>query len=396
MGGRSLRRSTEEIRGLRRSIYMQPKVRKFSASNGGADLLDYLRFLDNHTSLQPINDATDLQLSSDGGTRRGDYRFTSAAFRQIAQIIAPGLSTLLPEISGTINLPESRRLMVDAGRAIQFWNDMVSLRFPLFERYRIIRNDRERTIEGLVGNKHRYLENLALYQEACDTLDNYAPGVTVYAAILVGRRFSVWFRASQPMFSKTIDGETWPFYHGFYFTNGEATGTSVRGTMAMFTPKGVCLGPYRQYGRRVTHTGRDFIRKLGASLADICQVEIPIEILNTGTDRLLSTGLGFVADSSKESRAQRRKKLTHSLRLLGVPNNLAMEAVEMAVFAGRRHNPSSDFTQGLLHQTRQAYASRTLLDLFIPLLWIARKVDLSRREKVEQAAFEIVTGRLLL
>ncbi len=383
--------TTLEARGLKRAIYVKPRVQQFNARQHG-DLAGTLRTMDRNTSVRPVADIDELQLSDDGRTIRDGFSFTFAAFNQAAQILAPGLSKLLPDLSGTVALPDEREQLVDAMQAIHLWNALVDLRFPLFQRHRAIRNDDARTIEGFVGFKHQYLENLALYQEASETLANYQPDVSMYAGLLVGRRFSVWFRSNQPMFSKSVDDKQWPFYHGYYFTNGEATGTSVRGTQAIFTPKGVALGPYRGFGRRVTHTGKDFVQRLGQMLAEVCQHEIPVEALESGAAEMIDRPLGFNCDSNKESRKERSKKLIHSLSLLGVTKNLAGEIVQKGLTEGRNHGLNLPPVQRISH----LYATRTLLDLFVPLLWVARKVDLARREKLEQAAYEMLTGRVLL
>lgn len=387
MGGYVSRAS----QGLRCPLYAKPGRQQFTA-NQSRELAEYLQTLDQRTSVRSLNDVEELHLNENGQTLRDEYRFSSHAFRQAAQIVCPGLSKMLPDISGTVQLKDERDRLVDGRCAVRIWNDLVDLRFPLFERYRIIRNDHDRTIEGFVGQKHQYLENLWLYHEVSDLIAHTHPTVTMYAATMNGRRFSIWFRSSIPMFTLAVDEQLWPFYSGYYFTNGEATGTSVRGTLAVFTPKGVCLGAYRRFGKRVTHIGRDFMSRLGEMFSSVLQGEVPVDKLRAGADALLTRSLGFPLDSNKEQRKERSKKISHSLGLLGVQKNLAVEIVEKALAAGRHHGMDTQSWS----QVNQLYASRTLLDLLVPLLWVARKVDIVRREKLEQAAFEILTGRLLL
>lgn len=379
------------VRGFGVSLYVRPRVIRFQ-QHQAIDLHEHLRTLDNSTSLRSMHSTHELQLQDDGRTQLDQYRFTGAAFRQAAQIMAPGLSKLLPDISGTKELEDDRIQLVDGNCAIRFWNELVDLRFPLFERYRIIRNDEARTIEGFVSQKHQYLENLGMYQEVVEILRCFHPHVSMYAAALIGRRFSVWFRNTYPMFAVEVDGQEWPFHSGYYFTNGEATGMSVRGTLAVYMPKGVCLAPYRKYGQRVTHIGRDFMSRLGEMFSSVIQGEVPVAKLEAGARELLTKSLGFEINWNDEQRKERAKKITHSLGLLGVQRNLAAEAVDLALSAGRYQGLDAQSWA----QVHQLYAGRKSLDLLVPLLWLARKIDMNRREKLEQAAFDILTGRLLL
>lgn len=380
-------------RGVPIAVYTQAKVQRFSARKAG-ELETSLKTMDAVTTLDNVDDPEELQLKDNGETKTGEFRYTRAAFNQVAQLIAPGLSKLMPDISGTVTLPDDRERLVDGAAAVNFWNDLVAARFPLFTGQRLIRNTQERTIEGIVGHKHQYLGNWDLYREVIQTLASYPEhrDVNMYAASLVGRRFSVWFRNDTPMFTKTVDGEPWPFYHGYYFTNGEATGTSVRGTLAVFTRKGTCLGSYKRFGRRVTHTGKDFQSRMAQMVTGLVESEVPVDELAEGGEVLLTRSLGYDATWDDSQRKEQTKKLVHSLSLLGVPKNLAVEIVEAGLTTGRQQGEQHPIT----HDVGRLYATRTLLDLFVPLLWLARKLDLSRREKVEQAAYELLAGRFLL
>lgn len=378
--------------GRRVEVYQRAKLTRFSAKKAG-DLGAALRHLDAVTTLQSAVDPDELQLDEDGKTKDG-YTFTRAAFNQVAQIIAPGLSKFVPDITGTTVLPDDRERLVDGVRAVEFWNELVDLRFALFTNQRIIRNTEERTIEGIVGHKHQFLGNWELYREVVETLAGYDEhrDVAMSAAVLVGRRFSVWFKNPKPLFQRTVDDKTWSFYYGYYFTNGEATGTAVRGTLAVYNRGGSALAAYRKFGRRVTHTGKDFRNRVNMMVTELAEAEFPTAEIATGFDAMVDQSLGFVASWDDAQRKEQVKKLIHSLSLLGVAKNLAAEVVKATLSKGRwqgEHRPP-------ILEVGRLYATRTLLDLFVTLLWFARKLDLSRREKMEQAAYEIQAGRFLL
>lgn len=374
------------------TLYDRPTIQQFSKAQG-VELARQLKELDNTTTIYPISDEAEFQLTGDGRTKSGGYRFTSFAFSQIAQIIAPGLSKLLPDISGSIVLSEDRQFLVDSALSIDFWNRLIDLRFATFRNYRIIRNDKDKLIEGVIGTKHQYLENLALLTAANETLADYRPDVKFFAAVIVGRRMAVWYRSAAPAFVVDVDGQPWPFFVGYYFTNGEATGTSVRGTLAVFSREGLCLGPYKQFGERVTHAGREFYQRLGQMLITVITKEIPVTELRHGAEALLTTTLGFTTDMDKQARRQQHRKLAHSLGIVGIPKKLASDIVKRGLTRGRSLGKANFMP---LQDVGRVYPRRTLLDLWVPVMHAARAVDLSRREILEQAAFEVLLGRIMV
>jgi hypothetical protein len=375
----------------RKDVYVTPKLKTFDPG-GITKLAGVLQKMDRDTTVSHLTDSSELQFDFDAKTVRGGFRFTAAAFSQIAQLVAPGLSKFLPDIAGTTVLSDIKAPLVDAVEAIKLWNHVVDLRFPLFQRYRVIRNIQDGTIEGLVGHKHHYLENLSLYREACESLSIHRPEVQPYAAILVGRRLAVWFRSPAPMFNLDIREKKWSFHHGYYFTNGEATGTAVRGTLTIFSPAGTCLAPFQKYGDKVCHTGKSFNQRLGQMFAKIAETEIPLELIQTGASHMLTKSLGFKSDWDKNQRAARMRKLIHAVMALGVPNAQAKEIAERTMSEGRNRGQDTPISQ----RTHILYASRTLLDLYVPLLWAARQTEIGRREKIEQAAFDVLVGRFLI
>ena len=59
--------------------------------------------------------------------------------------------------------------------AIDIFNQIVDLRFNVFEHFQVLRNDDTHLIDGLVGYKHQYLENTNLFDY--DPSGNYLVSV---------------------------------------------------------------------------------------------------------------------------------------------------------------------------------------------------------------------------
>jgi len=339
------------------------------------------------SSVEPITGTEDLLLDVSGKTRRG-YRYTRAGFLQLTQFLAKGLSNLLADVAGMVHRKDARDRMADAGLAVRTFGEMVKLRYPAISAYRLLVSHQDKLIEGLVGARQQFLNNSELFQMAEQGVMQYRPEVCLHTAAIIGRRMALWYRAKTPIFSVSVDKEVWPFYHGYYFCNGEATGTSVRGTLALFCKHGLCLAPYKVYGDRVMHAGRDFTVRLGALFNKVLTHDFSVAAFRSGIQALDCTLLGFADKDEKERRAQERR-LAHGLTQLGVQKNLAAHAVEMALYVGRAEGavPSP------VHMIDRMFNTRMQLDLLVALMRTARRLDLERREKVEQAAFALLTGK---
>lgn len=385
MSAPRLRTPGEEAR-----LYSPQALLQFGR-NDAELLVRKLREIEDGTELQAIDGPEDLQLDADACLPNG-YRLTSLAFSQISQLIAPGLSSLLPDIVGTTVLPDERASLIDAGLGLTFWNELVTVRWQLFQAHRLIANTVTKQVEGMMGYKHQYLENRVFFEAVQETVERQAPTVKFHAGMLLGRQLALWYRNDTPICTHTINGERWPFFYGYYFTNGEATGTAVRGTLAIYTRAGLCLAPYKPYGARMSHAGRNFYQQLSTMLTVITSKEVPLDTLIQGITGLLETSLGFDRTWDKQHRLQHQRRLVHALGQTGVPQKIASAAVERGLTAGRLLGKATFMP---MHDVSHLYAKRTLLDLFIPLMHIARAVDLTRRERIERTAFAVLMGHIL-
>lgn len=370
-----------------KALYTKPPYHAFRAQQM-AQLEKLLTESERSTTLHPLADTQDLQLSEDGRTRRGNYRYTSHAFQQLTQLLCPGLSKMLPDLSGTIRRGELPSHLYFKGVAQRIFNQVVDLRFPMLAQYRVIRDEHSRLIEGFVGVKHRPLENIDSFRQMRDAIESTAPNAKFHAAVLSGRRLTLWFRNERADFQVTVGTKVTPMHAGYYFSNGEATGSSVRGAFALYTPYGVCLRPFKK-NERVTHIGRDFSRRLNKMFRLVLSDATPLAELQAICQATLPISLGY-ADLDAKAAKERDHKLVRSLGELGIPQRIAVGALTDALQAG------AEATQLQPYQLSIGLASRTIFDLFASLLRLARRLPVNRREKVEQAAYLTLTGKLQL
>jgi hypothetical protein len=368
------------------TLYCRPPLKSFRQGEDKA-LERYLAEVERNTTICPIADPEELVIGPDGTTRRGGYRFTSNSFRHVAQLLAPGLSKFLPDLAGEVLRKDVDEEMLDAHHARDIFNKLAHLRFPALRRCRLLRDEKAKTIDGVVGQKHRSLENLNMLDATRSALESNGSDLRLYAASVASRKLMLWYRACEPMFTRDIHGYPWSFYHGYYFRNSESTGTSVRGGFTVFTKHGSCLTPFTKQSR-VSHIGRDFTKRLSKMFQYILGSEVPRQALATSVDSMTQTSLGYTATDDKERR-KFKASFIKALGSLGLPQRWAGEAFEDTLAIG-----SLDMLgrQPLLLTSRD-YAQRTHFDIFCPLVRMARDLPMAQRERVEQVAYKVLTGK---
>ena len=372
-------------------LFVRVPGRLFSAAQAG-ELDAVLRDSDDSTIVADLSSEDDLLLRENGVTNRG-YRLTRQAFYYVASRLSPGLSRCLADLSGTVPASDGG-LSFAAREAIALWNAAVLARFGRLSMHRLVRNESSRRIDGVIGPKHQYLGNYAFYREVLESLtaSRREYGTSFYAAKLAGGRFSLWFRDAEPAFSVAVDDQLLPFYEGRYFTNGEAAGTAVRGTLAVYTRFGVSLASYAVAGRRLTHRGKKFRAGVSKAIEDIVGIEWDRTRAAEEATASLLQPLGFLATMSSQQLRDRRKSLLHSLSLAGVGRTDAADVLAAALQYGRGYTEQSLPDPGSLPDG----VGRTLFDLFVPLQVFARRSGGVAREQLEMAAYEMLTCRFFM
>lgn len=367
-------------------LYCSPPRQMFQRGQE-QDLLQYLEELDRSTSISPLSCVSELRLRGDGTTEAGGYRLTSNCFRQIAQKVAPGLSTLLPNLVGNTRTAKITDDMVDAQQARHIWNAVLDLRFGLLQAYSLVRDEAARRIDGMVGHKHKCLENSLLLSHVRDMRTELAPDMQFHSAVVLGRRMLLWYRDRSPVCTMRFDGQAWPFYRGVYFCNGETTGTSVRGSSVLFTRKGTCMQPFAR-GGRVNHSGQDFSRRLDRLLHYVFQQTYSAAELQRQLSSLHETSLGLGSLSAKEQKAVMNRFL-YAAGERRVPRQVGLAVWEAALCSGRDIGP---ITQEIRFAAR-VIAQRTRFDLFCSLVDTARRLPPNLREVTEQLAYLLLTSQ---
>lgn len=371
-------------------LYVRSPVKNFGL-NQEAELIRYLTETENMTSTRPIAAADEVKLRDDGRTERHGYRFTSSCFRQLSSLLVPGLSKLLPDLAGMTSHTE-RASAINGHEARTFFNRIVELRFELLRPYQLVKNDRDRIFEGLVGHRHQNIPNSELVRHARDTLLTNTRTQRFHTALVAGRQLYIWLRDVHPCFTINSPhvGEI-RFYSGYYLGNSEIRGTSFRGTSALFTKFGVCMAPYDRFGGRVAHIGRDFTTRLTRVFGEMMTKRPdPVELQEMAS-RLFDTRLDLYATDAKERKAK-EMRIVRAVSELGIPQRLAIDVLTHAMYIG--HTQSS--IPSTIAVPQNVLATRSVFDLFVGALKVSRQLGSLRRESTEQVAYSLLTGRLQL
>jgi hypothetical protein len=372
-----------------RQLYLPPPVSRF----GRADLQGLIDKLTDSvavTQMDGVGSPDTLKLSDDCFTLDGAYRYTSDGFRQISRLLGPGVSRLIPDLTGTRarNIPDD---FLHGPMAINFFNQLINIRFAAFSPYRLVKNTRTQMIDGLIGQTHRSITNLTFFQIVEETLHSVSPRPEFWAGAVIGRRVVTWWRSPTPFLSYRLDSEEWRFHLGFYFRNDEITGAAARASLTMMGKPGVCLAPFRQFGASVKHQGKDFAQRLASEVQRVVSQTPPLDEWRAKIPQVLSQTLGFSTGSNHKARRQRMQAITRYLKRAGVDSTVAQEIIDAALHCGRRVGQRPELLDPV--QEEELFTSRTVVDLLVCLLHLSRRLDIPRREVLEQAAFHLVTGK---
>lgn len=372
----------------RSQLFCRPKAHTF-LTDDVQRLERHLAHTERHTTAHPITDEAELLLDDDNKTQRGGYRYTARSFRQISAHLARGLCNLLLDVSGDLPRAGIGSELLDIRQSRRIFNDMVGLRFGLLGKHRLLRNEQDKTIDGLVSHQHKFLDNRALLDAATDGVLSHKPDVGFYAASVISRRAAFWYRSREPLFKLDVDGRLWPFHYGYYFHNSETIGMSVRGGVVIYTPQGTCMAPMSRESM-VKHIGKDFNARMNRMLQYTLETDLRTDELQEGAMRLLRTPLGY-AGLDQQGRQNYEKRLKYAFRDAGVTRSLSYDYLDDALYVGRNAKRPSRMIRA-----ERLFATRAFFDLFCSVVRLARRLPATQRELSEQAAHKMLTGNFTM
>jgi hypothetical protein len=375
---------------MKNALYVYPESVTYAEGEENA-LVAKLITIDRVTQTPYVGSLAQIQLDHEGRLP-GGYRYTSTAFKQVCGLACPGLHQAVVDLSGIRRTSLQPRYDYSFADAVEVFNKALRIRYQ--ERFdgkiRLIRDVNRHLVEGVMGPKYNYLENRAIYDLSRDAMASSPVKVRFLEAVLEGRRLLLRFVHDRPLFvvatSPGADGEK--FSGGYHISNSEIGGeASVRVTTLLYRHRSAttALGPYPGRGP-LAHTGKDFAIKLKRIFAGALTVNQDGKLLADRMQKLLELPLDL--GQGEKEREERLDDLSLLLHRQNVPRGLARRMVLATVSYG------SEPSRQLPRAPDRPRHGRTWFDLYNTLTRESRGLDMTVMEAVEQAAFQILLGRV--
>lgn len=372
-------------------LFTDPPLASYTAAQEGA-FVAAMTEQDRHTVVVPLDQPEQLLLTPDCRTQKGGFRLGGTAFRQLCRAACPGLSNVVADVAGLRRQrDEADRARFSLADALMVLNTVVRRRFRTdLDGMQAVRDTRTGVIDGLVGRTYRRLPNLELYQRCAEVLRTYRVPVAFHGANLYGRYVVLHYQAPAPLFAVAGPGGPDAHHAGLYYSNSETGDGSVRAaaTLVRAASATKALGHFGRAGRLI-HAGKDFARRFEQLLNRAAESRPEPARLRAGAEALLARPLGF--GGTEDADEKRFVDLAQTLQVKGLSAGLAKRAVRAALVQGSFDRATAD-----ARYARPAWAGRTAYDLYNALTRVACGLPITVRERVEQMAYALLTGRLTL
>jgi len=356
-----------------------PQGNAFSANQAEA-FYDHVAHINSVTFNATIEELQDIRLSPAGRLAIDNSKLSLLAAKQLCQYLAAGLWTYVADVSGIVRKPGRVDQMLDPALAIAVINKTLELRFLLdggLRRRQLVKNTATNVVDGIVGNKYRFLPHSRLYELAEEFLDGLAPPAKFHTALLHGRRLAMVFLYDEPLFQHRNRA----IYNGYYFANSEAGQCSVSAASVIQVDGLRSLGNFMQ----LPHSGKTFVKRLNKKLGQVIAAR-PFRdaAALAAVDRRLARTLPIVIKSRPA--LARCQQLVRLLTAKKVDRRVAEAAVHHAVFGADADE---------LPSATQVIEPPTNFDLWIWLMREASHLHIRDRELVERVAFGLLSGNLI-
>lgn len=364
-------------------LYVRPSHRIFGPGDENA-LRKELADLERATVVDEIDSITTLQMDETGALS-GGYRFTSSALRQVCTLLGRGLYMLTTDIAGLNRDPDQPREEYSFRQAVALYNRLLALRAEnrLVGRQRILRNHRDRLVEGTLGPKYTLVANTTIFARLSEIASERTPQCRFHEAVLTGRRLMLRYVDRKPLF----EAANATFHGGIHFANSEVGGESaIRAASLLWNATYDCSAMGRYLGGRARHTGRDFARRLAEVFRKASAAEQDPKDLSRRMQLLQKIPLPVTAQD-EENRIVQIKNLVLRLAEQQIPQRIGVQVIARAI---RRSEP----VRGWLPS--QSPPSRTAYDLYLALCNEAKTLYATARENTEQVAHALLVGKFKL
>ena len=365
---------------LQRSLFA-PVIALSFGSSQSQDCLEFLRKRSANTELVPLSDESQLRMAADGRIVESGYRFTIPGFSSLTQALCPGIRSVFGDISGVMPARRRDTETCSIPAAVAIYNATLRANFELLRERTILVDHTSRSIDAFYGLSHKYIDNASFLEAILNVLQEHASNCKFYRAELIGRAISVYIidPASRISYAHMPDQV---FSSGYYFSNKEDPGKSIKALPCIYTKYGVAIEPAGK-NKRLVHSGSDMAGRMHDLIHRAFSRKIDMVRLGTRIELLNTQSLGI---SDKTEFKPTVKKWAGYLSRLGVSTISANTIVKNALQVGRDlepRDPLSIFTSRVL-------ASRTAYDLVCSALRYSRAAPIDEKEEIQTKAMKIL------
>ena len=358
-------------------------------------LLKVLTQHEKRTANIPVTREKDVLLSSEGLVQ-GRYRLSTVALKTLCSKLVPGLGQAMSSVAG-LNQNESefeQPRPVDLACAIRWLNDSIRLRFDDISGFNMVVDHDSKKVEGFVGRSYQFFPNKELYEETREFLAQEESPPDFWEATLSGRRLMLRYRSKSRIFTVPVSGtdKSEPFYGGFHFANSEVGECSLRAAAVCIRKwsDNKAISPFFEGGKIAHVRGPQFDRRFKALLVKVSHRAAEVAGFKPDVIRLIGTNLGLGV--TKHAHEKQFGKITARLNKKGLPARFSKSALQNALLFGSYKFQKVTGSQ----QIMKVYATRTLYDLFNAIMHEAKSQDPELREKAEQLAYDVLSGKIPL
>lgn len=353
-------------------------------------LRDHLADVEKNTIIYPVVSPIDCILGDDFKTKRG-YTYSSLAFRQACKMLCSGLMTTLPELAGMHRTSEDSPDNYSSSLAVDIFNRVIKLRFSAqLQAAQLILDNRNKTIDGVVGIRYRHMSNHDFYSLTKETINSRPNGKFVWA-VLSGRSLYMRYRWQEPTIYTDYPADTYGF--GLQLHNTETGGSSARSAVTLIRN---LTGEYSldrridMSGHRFIHTGADFhkhIRTFFSSISNRLNFEVIQPRYESKLRKLQKTPF-----DPENRKTQLLRGVTTQRRISG---GFAKRVINSAMLYGSstKKELTPEFSHDQVIDQSEAY---TAYDIFVAVIREATKLPLYTREQAQQIAHAILTEAVAL
>ena len=344
-------------------------------------LLRTLERLSLDSEIEEIADISQLVLTSEGRVASG-LQYSRSAFRQVCNIAARGLHSLVHDVSGERD-GDALREEVSFEQARRIFNQVMQLRRGRFEgTLRLMFDRQRRVIDGVLGPQFMPIPHLEVFTQAEDLAKQMAVPCDFAWASITGRSVVTRYYTRSPYFTIRNAPEASTYRVGLHTVNADV-GAQVSFRLAVpllcDEDETSSLGPYlgRQY-----HTGTTLLRRVAHSF-ELALTTLPQPAKYVAYfERLVRTTISM-GKQYTEKRRERIDELVQRLRDAGVSKTTADHVIQ-SLLAGNGDFVADD--DGV----------RSAAALYSALCQAALTLNVLQREPTEQAAYRLLIGKLKL